>query len=131
MVCTAVQWFAVLLPKKEWVLVESDMFILWTWKEFSNKKPRLSGKTLHGCTQTLCYIIIIQTISVGPTKVDLNKHDIRLGRIYFHSTLLIRSFGLTAASWGTLGIRWPTICFLCRQDRCCFTPFSSINLTLA
>ena len=33
------------------------------------------------------YIITIQTISVGPTKVDLNTQDIRLGRIYFHLSL--------------------------------------------
>jgi len=64
----------------------------------------LSGKTKHGCTQTLFYIIIIQNIGVGPTKVDLNTHDIRLGRIYFHSTLFIRFFGLNAESLGTLGI---------------------------
>ena len=48
-------------------------------------------------------------ISVGPTKVDLNTHDIHLGQIYFNSTLLIRYFELTAKSWGIPGIRWPTI----------------------
>ena len=49
-------------------------------------------------------------ISVGPTKVDLNTHDIRLGQKYFHSTLLLRYlFELTAKSWGIPGIRWPTI----------------------
>ena len=35
-------------------------------------------------------------ISDGPTKVDLNTHDIRLGQIYFNSTLLIRYFVRTA-----------------------------------
>ena len=48
--------------------------------------------------------------------LHFNDTNIRLGRIYFHSTLLIRCFVLTAKSWGTLEIRWPTICSLCRQD---------------
>ena len=78
----------------------------------------------HGCI----YIITIQTISFGPPKVDLNTHDIRLGRIYFHSTLLIRWFILSGESWGTPGIRWPAICVLYWQDNCRFTPFSSIDL---
>ena len=37
---------------------------------------------------THIYIITIQMNSVGPTKVDLNTHDIRQWRIYFHSTFL-------------------------------------------
>ena len=36
------------------------------------------------------YIMKIKTINVGS-----NTHDIRLGRIYFHSTILIRYFVLT------------------------------------
>ena len=75
----------------------------------SIKKPRLSGITKHGWTQTIFYIMTIQTITVRPTKFDLSAHDIRLGRIYFHLTLLIRCFVLTDDSWGILGIRWPTI----------------------
>ena len=45
------------------------------------KKPRLVAHTLY------IYSIMIQRIIVS--KVDLNMHDIRLGRIYFHSSLLI------------------------------------------
>ena len=41
------------------------------------------------------YFMTIQVIIVGPTKVDINIHDIRQGRIYFHLTLLIRCFVLT------------------------------------
>ena len=55
------------------------------------------------------YRIMIQTITVGPTKVDLNTQDICLGQIYFHLALLIRCFVLTVESWGIRGIRWPTI----------------------
>ena len=62
---------------------------------------------------------------------DLNTNNIRLGRIYFHLTLLIRCFLLTVKSWRTLGKRWPTIYFLCQQDKYRFIPFSSIDLTLA
>ena len=51
-----------------------------------------SNAWLH--TNYFC-IITIQTISVRPTKVDLNTHDIRLRQIYFHLTLLIRCFMLT------------------------------------
>ena len=39
----------------------------------------------------------------GPTKVDLNIHNIRLVQVYFHSTLLIRGFVLTNSPlelWG-------------------------------
>ena len=40
-------------------------FCFWykTWKEFSIKKPRLSGITKHGCTHTIFYIIRIETKS--------------------------------------------------------------------
>ena len=38
---------------------------------------RLSGITKHGCTHNYIYILTIQTISVGPTKVDLNTHNFR------------------------------------------------------
>lgn len=35
-------------------------------------------------------------VSVEPTKAGLNKHNIRLPRIYFHLTLLIQYFTRTA-----------------------------------
>ena len=41
--------------------------------------------------------------SVGPTKVDINTHDIRPSGIYLHSTLLIRHFVLTAGVLGDRG----------------------------
>ena len=45
----------------------------WVYRLGKNsvfEKPRLSRITKHGCTHTLyIYIITIQTIIVGPTKV--------------------------------------------------------------
>jgi len=38
----------------------------------------------------------MRTINIGTIKNYLNKHNIRLGRIYFHLMLLIRCFMLTA-----------------------------------
>ena len=72
----------------------------------------------------IIYIDSIQTISVGPTRVDLYIHDIRLRRIYFHSNLLIRCSVLTAESWGIPDIRWPTKLLSLPLDKCHFTPFS-------
>jgi len=59
------------------------------------------------------YIITIHKISVGPTKVDLITHNIRLEGKY----ISIQLFYLDTFCWLTLyrGIRWPTICFLRRQ----------------
>ena len=101
-------------------------------KDFNIKKPRFSGITKHGCTQIIFYILTIQMVSVGPTKVYLNTHNIRLERIYIHSTLLIKCFMLTGESWGTPDkvvanylLSLPIICFLWR-----FNPFSGIYLTL-
>ena len=70
-------------------------------KDFNIKKPRFSGITKHGCTQIIFYILTIHMINVGPTKVYLNSHNIRLKRIYTHSTLPIRCFVLTGESQGT------------------------------
>ena len=39
--------------------------------------PRLSGITKHGCKHNYINILMIQTISVEPTKVDLNTHNCR------------------------------------------------------
>ena len=39
---------------------------------------------------------MILMISVGPTNVDINTHDVRLGQIYIHLTLLIRYLPPTA-----------------------------------
>ena len=47
-------------------------------KDFNIKKPRFSGITKHGCTQIIFYILTIQMVSVGPTKVYLNTHKIHL-----------------------------------------------------
>ena len=55
---------------------------------------RLEKNSVSGITKHTNYIynITIQAVSVGPTKVYLNTQDIRLRRIYFRSTLLIRYF---------------------------------------
>ena len=39
-------------------------------------------------------------VSVGPTKVDLNPHRIRLSRIYFHLALMIKYFVRTGLVMG-------------------------------
>ena len=81
--------FRVVLPFTRFIFPKKIAIFLYPkfqiidLRRMQYKKPRLVAHTLY------IYSIMIQRIIVWPTKVDLNMHDIRLGRIYFHSSLLI------------------------------------------
>ena len=61
------------------------------YKDIEIRKPEFVANT-----QFFYFTFTIEMIIIGPTyKVDLNTHSIRLGRIYFYWTLLIRCFVLT------------------------------------
>ena len=79
--------FRVVLPFTRFIFPKKIAIFLYPkfqiidLRRMQYKKPRLVAHTLY------IYSIMIQRIIVS--KVDLNMHDIRLGRIYFHSSLLI------------------------------------------
>ena len=74
------------------------------------------------------YIITIQTINVGPTRVDLSIKGANIFPFNSSDQMLRANLIPYEAQW----VRLPTICFLCQQDKCC--PLddkkSSIPLTL-
>ena len=82
------------------------LYLIYINIDLKNSVVKSLGSKIEWINKALTnyiYIIKIQTITVGPTKVDLNTHDIRLGQIYFHLTLLIRYFVLTDEVLGDPG----------------------------
>ena len=100
--------------------------------KFSIEKPRLSGITKHGLNTTYIYIITLQTISFGPTKVDLNKYTWHFpGANIFpfdSSNQMVRA---DCRVQGVQGDKMADDQLSLPQDKCCFNAFSSIDLTLA